>query len=340
MDEIFHRVYRLARERSTDDVAGLARHAGISCPEAERVLRHLESLGLLTPEPASPTGYQVADPATALTRLFTAEAAQLTAFQQEVSGTRHAIRELVENLQALQSSHRDTVQVRVLDDVAQVNRFLDEMAGTVRNHECVMHPGSSPPPDVIDEMALRDAEVASSGVRIRALYARHTAEAEHVRDYLLDAAKSGIDIRLAPSLPMRLLILDDDLALVPIDPDDSSRGAVAVFGPSIVRSLQAVFDHIWAVALPLHSVVPCGEPRPVLLNPQHRAVTRMLAAGLKDEVIARQMGISSRSLSRLMAGLFEELRVSTRFQAGMKAAQLGLLAELTGEEAQATRSSP
>lgn len=338
MDDSFHRLYQRAREHGVKDLADLAAHAGITVSEAEEVLSRLEEMGLLVPDTAA--GFRVTDPAAALTRLFTAEAERVDRFRREVSRTRAAVLDLAENFQALQAAHQDTVQARTLHGAAEVNHFLDDAVSRIRLHECVMHPGSAPPVEVIDEMMLRDSEVVSRGVRIRVLYTQHMAEVDYVRDYLLDAAQAGIDIRLAPSLPLRLLILDDDVAVVPLSPEDSSLGAVALFGRTLVRSYQAVFDHIWAVALPLQSLTAReGRHRAMLLGPQQRAVARMLAVGMKDEVIARQLGMSARSLSRVMATLFEELQVSTRFQAGMKAAQLNLLEGVTPEEARATPSS-
>jgi DNA-binding NarL/FixJ family response regulator len=50
----------------------------------------------------------------------------------------------------------------------------------------------------------------------------------------------------------------------------------------------------------------------------------MLAEGVKDETIARQLGVSVRTLSRITSTLLKNLQVETRFQAGMKIVQLGL----------------
>lgn len=51
----------------------------------------------------------------------------------------------------------------------------------------------------------------------------------------------------------------------------------------------------------------------------------MLAAGLTDEVAGRRLGISARSVRRQMAGLMERLGASSRFEAGLRAAQRGWL---------------
>lgn len=51
----------------------------------------------------------------------------------------------------------------------------------------------------------------------------------------------------------------------------------------------------------------------------------MLAAGLTDEAAAKRLGVSLRTVRRIMAGLMDRLQASSRFEAGLKAAQKGWL---------------
>ena len=52
---------------------------------------------------------------------------------------------------------------------------------------------------------------------------------------------------------------------------------------------------------------------------------KLLDAGLKDEAIARQLGVSMRTARRRISSLIAKLGVGTRFQAGLEAARHGLL---------------
>ena len=47
----------------------------------------------------------------------------------------------------------------------------------------------------------------------------------------------------------------------------------------------------------------------------------LLAAGLQDVTVARQLGIATRTVERRMQTLMRELSATTRFQAGWLAAQ-------------------
>lgn len=55
----------------------------------------------------------------------------------------------------------------------------------------------------------------------------------------------------------------------------------------------------------------------------------MLSAGLKDEAIARQLAVSSRTVGRRVAELMDALGARTRFQAGLYAQRRELLDRLS-----------
>jgi len=51
----------------------------------------------------------------------------------------------------------------------------------------------------------------------------------------------------------------------------------------------------------------------------------LLASGLKDEAIARQLDVHVHTARRRITGLLERLDATTRFQAGMQASRRGWL---------------
>jgi DNA-binding NarL/FixJ family response regulator len=54
-----------------------------------------------------------------------------------------------------------------------------------------------------------------------------------------------------------------------------------------------------------------------------RQLVEMLAAGAKDEQIARALGVSLRTVRRRVAALLADLGVRSRFQAGVEAMRRG-----------------
>lgn len=57
----------------------------------------------------------------------------------------------------------------------------------------------------------------------------------------------------------------------------------------------------------------------------HRRLLEMLAAGSKDEQMARALDMSLRTVRRRVAALLVELGVTSRFQAGVEAVRRGWL---------------
>ncbi|MFJ3707140.1 MULTISPECIES: LuxR family transcriptional regulator [unclassified Streptomyces] len=322
-------LYRLVHENPSWLAEDLAEAAGISAAEVESTLDSLEAISLLVPSTENPGGYVAIDPDAALSRLFAAEERQVSRHQEQLARTRDSIRAIMGDFMNLRSDGRDVVEIETLRSVSQVNAFLDDAVSLVKSRECTMHPGGIPPVELMDDMLLRDSEVMSRGIKVRTLYAQHIAEVPYMGEYLESASQLGMEIRLAAHLPLRMLLFDVSLALLPIDPQDSSQGAFAIRGIELVRSLQALFDFCWHNAAPLEqrsqnsrSQNPHSE---IEITVQEQLIIRMLAAGMKDESIARQLGVSARTLSRTISAFLDRLGVGTRFQAALKVADLGLL---------------
>jgi DNA-binding NarL/FixJ family response regulator len=93
--------------------------------------------------------------------------------------------------------------------------------------------------------------------------------------------------------------------------------------PSIVAIPRAVFDNSWDTATPLSTPVTADESTSV--TPGEEALLCLLAAGHTDESAAKRLGISVRTVGRQMNSLMIRLDASSRFQAGINAAQRGWL---------------
>jgi DNA-binding CsgD family transcriptional regulator len=132
----------------------------------------------------------------------------------------------------------------------------------------------------------------------------------------------GTQARAVPTLPIRMLIYDRKATLVPIDPTDNGAGAVQLTGAGNVAAVLAPFEQTPTTATPLHTArITSGDD----LSPQERKLLKLLAAGLTDEGAGRQLGLSQRTVRRMMADLMERLGARGRFDAGRRAAERGRL---------------
>jgi hypothetical protein len=81
-----------------------------------------------------------------------------------------------------------------------------------------------------------------------------------------------------------------------------------------------LFDLLWRQASPLTWWRPGTEPG----DGVDHELLDLLGTGMKDEAIARELGIGVRTLGRRLAALLEALGARTRFQAGLQASRRSL----------------
>jgi len=179
--------------------------------------------------------------------------------------------------------------------------------------------GTDTPPYVADgSHQVSGAELAllDRGVRFRSIYAAEVLDHPGWVDRLRSMAGRGEQARVLPQVPVKLLIVDGTTAMLPLagGPSTGQPRAVVVSDSALTSALQVLFDQLWNQATPLR-LTESADPAGTLIN--------LLASGMKDEAIARQLGVSARTLRRRIAQVQEELGATSRFQAGIQAARRG-----------------
>ncbi|MEU4403512.1 helix-turn-helix transcriptional regulator [Streptosporangium sp. NPDC023963] len=127
---------------------------------------------------------------------------------------------------------------------------------------------------------------------------------------------ASVELRVDPLISERFLVIDDHIALT----GHASRMAV-VRAPVLVSLLGDLFEHVWSRA----ERRPRGWKPPFSLTEQEKTVLRMAAEGLTDEVIGRQLGLTSRTVRRHMANAMERIGAQSRLQAGVRIAKAGIV---------------
>ncbi|MFJ6609069.1 LuxR C-terminal-related transcriptional regulator [Streptomyces sp. NPDC091289] len=130
----------------------------------------------------------------------------------------------------------------------------------------------------------------------------------------------GARVRVGETTSLRLAVFDRTTAvLVTAERPE----ALVLRDAAFSHGLTGLFEICWESALPVPG--PASDDRAGPFEARHRAVLRLLACGVKDEAMARRLGISRRTLTRVIAEIMRELGVENRFEAGARAARLGLL---------------
>jgi DNA-binding NarL/FixJ family response regulator len=89
----------------------------------------------------------------------------------------------------------------------------------------------------------------------------------------------------------------------------------------LVDGVHSLFRAIWDAAVDLETYLRSDVPH---LDTDSRMILTALASGLTDESAARRLGVSLRTYRRRVAELMAALEADSRFQAGLRAGELGL----------------
>ncbi|WP_170223558.1 helix-turn-helix transcriptional regulator [Nonomuraea turkmeniaca] len=288
----------------------------LATAEIERARDQLTRLNLLNPD--TQTAVNVA---AALTRtLQSSHRALDTLVEQHVRMAALAQHYLDLPRQAGGDAH---VEFFPRADRERLNQRIGELAELSRHEVVGLHPPADWTRESLEAGLARTKVTVGNGARVRSLYAQISLSSPLIREYVGHWRRLGVEVRVAPVIPTRVLVYDRRTAIVQADPDDLEAGAVLISGASVVSSIAAIYDYCWMTASEPEDVP--GSPDGSVLTDQQRAVLRLLATGAKDSAIARSLGVSTRTVTRLVSELTAALGASSRFQAGVRAARLGWL---------------
>ncbi|WP_194894551.1 helix-turn-helix transcriptional regulator [Catenulispora pinisilvae] len=317
-----HRAYRLlaaGRPAQADPVAAVASGLDVSEDEARAGVEWLGERSLLTPDDGA-----VALPEHAVLDVLAQARGGLGRMAEEVERWRGAVADLADLVSgAPPSFESERVEVLRFTDRAQLRHWLDDRAPLNRQEAVAMHPALAPN-DVLRESLKVDLELLRRGVGFRMLVSRTAARRAGAGAYLSALERTGGQVRVADAIPLQMLVLDGSVVVTP-GADAEEPCDVVIRSAVVGRCLLAAFEHLWVGAEKYATFVGAGGDQGEELTAVHVRLLRALATGAKDEAIARQLGCSERTLRRLVAQTLETLGVRSRFAAGARAAQLGLL---------------
>ncbi|TDD28699.1 hypothetical protein E1287_32300 [Actinomadura sp. KC06] len=211
--------------------------------------------------------------------------------------------------------------VEIIDGMeAVVQRYEQVQRSAVKHVKAIDKPPYAVDPKAPNEV---EREQIGHGVEYRVIFTPDALAIPEKLEMARQDAIIGERARVLESAPTKLIIVDDEMALMPLRGDDP--GISAVIRPStLLDILINVFNTCWEQATPLQGDNESGDVWPRLSEADRHLLT-LLAAGLKDEAVARHTGMGARTVSRHVARLLRTLNARTRFQAGVHAARRDLV---------------
>ncbi|MDX3574895.1 DNA-binding response regulator [Streptomyces sp. ID05-47C] len=158
--------------------------------------------------------------------------------------------------------------------------------------------------------------------QVRKLLSPAALADEHSRAHLRELVDQGALVRIASAaLPHETIVIDRRLAILAGLNGPGGREYTLTTAPTLVGGVYALFDAAWETATDLKAFLRGEQPR---LDTASRTVLRLLGSGATDEKAARELGMSLRTYRRRVAELLTTLEADSRFQAGIRAGELGL----------------
>jgi DNA-binding CsgD family transcriptional regulator len=247
--------------------------------------------------------------------------------EDELQSARLEVSRLMDHYRRASEPTGSAELLEVLSTPDAVAQYFHQLQQSVREEMLGMdRPPYPPGGPVFNETEL---ECLARGVTYRALYDRSLLSLGH-EDRIRRYQAAGEQARVATGLPTKLAIADRRVALLPLHREGlPADGAIVVHASPLLDSLVSLFELVWRRATPValgrHVGSEGSEDDDDAITEADRRLLSMLAAGMKDEAIARQLGVNVRTVVRRVARLMQELGADTRFQAGLQAARRQLL---------------
>ncbi|MFJ2742605.1 LuxR C-terminal-related transcriptional regulator [Streptomyces sp. NPDC087440] len=301
----------------------------LSCDEAEaaRIRTVLTRMKLLVP--GGPGGNAVpVSPDVAEAELSAGLEAGINAYREQLAEVRRQMGAITPVYVKYRQAQRASSGIRVLDGPEDVQRELTAATRECTTEAFTVQPGGGRDPRTLHEISARDTAMLERGVRMRILY-QHTARANlATRTHARKMTALGAEVRTTNEIYERLIIFDRSTAFVPKERvGNRPPGAAIVTDATVVGHLWRIHDKMWSSASPYD---PSDTEYAAVSEEIRTSILKLMATGLKDDVIARKLGMATRTCRRYMAGIMDDLGVTSRFQAGARASALGLVDAGTG----------
>jgi DNA-binding CsgD family transcriptional regulator len=167
-----------------------------------------------------------------------------------------------------------------------------------------------------DRVRVPPPSALRGGARFQMIYEVDYQTTDAGASIIERSLRAGEEVRLRHWLPVKMLHVDDAIALVAAD--RAGQNAVLVQAPAVVAMLAEWFDLLWES--PTTMAYPVGGTG-TALTPAQCDVLKLMVAN-DDETIARRLGVSVSTVRRHIKAIYRALGVNSRFAAGMAAAKL------------------
>jgi sugar-specific transcriptional regulator TrmB len=243
--EFEERVYRALLRQPGTSVAATARDLSASHHRVRRALEDLEERDLV--HHSEEGEWLAAAPDVALEALIRRRESELAQLRAET-------RELLEEFRTGHLAHQPEELLEVVVGRDQIHRRAQEARRLTRTELLSFDKPPYIAPNDFDELT-EERALFDRGIRVRAIYCTTALADSPWPDRLRrirQLVAEGEQARTLPSLPIKLTIYDNRLALVPLTVDAHATDSMVVVHESgLLDGLIALFEAHWRIAHPI-----------------------------------------------------------------------------------------
>ncbi|MFD8079188.1 hypothetical protein ACFV3E_41925 [Streptomyces sp. NPDC059718] len=275
-------------------------------PDRKEV-EELARLGVVVPDPTRPGFYIPAEPDRVAKTLRGGAVQALSAVTGYLAQLPGFVDAMTDEFRRAQRT--ETAAVEVITEHDDINGRLARASDALQSDAMTCHPGRRDRV-VLENVEERDDKLLARGIKLRTLYHQSNRPDHWTGRWVRFVTERGAQVRTLPTPLPKLIIFDDREAFVGVyENGELMPGALHIRHAQIVGFVRAVFELHWERAEPwVPGVEPSLDPggdqaergRTPFTTPETRSILHGLAQGKSQKQVAKEHGISERTLiSRL-----------------------------------------
>ncbi|MFE0458107.1 hypothetical protein ACFW1A_02445 [Kitasatospora sp. NPDC058965] len=287
----------------------------IDDPLLDAAKNELAELGLLVIGQEKPETVTVIDPNRLATRLSSSWQKQALSLLSQAVALPAAVQELAQAYQAVQRDVRPGGAVEHIHGLIEINERVGMLVDSAQFEALSAQPGGSRRQNLLGPAVAMDRSLLQRGVARRIVYHPSARYSAPTRQYVEQITEAGGEVRTLEEPFTRLFIIDRRVAVIPVKGDTET--AAFISDEAMIAYLLDSFERLWERSSPF---LGATEVPPEVISRMRTNILRMMSQGIGHRVIARNLGISERTLARHIADFREEYNSETLFQLGWRMA--------------------
>ncbi|WP_018158002.1 LuxR C-terminal-related transcriptional regulator [Demetria terragena] len=253
---------------------------------------------------------------------------QATRLEEQAATIRAATPGLARSFYEARASEHNgdrDVGVELLDSLEEVNVAMAEMFASARKAVVSMRTdsprvrwmmqGSDPSPEPVRNSV-------GDPLNLRVTFDTSLLEDGALPPAIMHRARVD-ELRFSNNIPFTATTSDTGITVMDLQNERTKAVGVRITHPDVSAAIRTVIESAWVHGWTWAGSRSTSQGDSGVLDTRDEKILTLLVSGATDAAIARQVGISQRTVERRVRRLLERLHATTRFQAGVLAGRRG-----------------